>query len=343
MVVLRRHREEGLLVFADDGMMCVSLFYSLDIFCPRFVPFFCFFPGKKTSFFTHIMSATTVATSFVTSSSSSSSSSTSRRRSTFFKRRSDAIIHLRRRTSASSTCSTSSNSSISSSSRFSIIQTERRGREISVVASASSSSSSPMSGGDDNNARSSKIGPTAAEPSAMDAQTFNELVSLGTWEKIVPECKRLAMIGKITDGVLGQAYLVLTACKKQGEDENVLKTLENIIQLLTQTLLQMEADSPSKRALDEMMTLNPDEVFNGKEVCREIIERTGAGVDDVVLELQKFLQNCELQDAAFERDLALATETDNREEFDRLTGLVTAKLEAKRRTLAILGYMGISE
>jgi len=200
-----------------------------------------------------------------------------------------------------------------------------------------------MSGGDDNNARSSKIGPTAAEPSAMDAQTFNELVSLGTWEKIVPECKRLAMIGKITDGVLGQAYLVLTACKKQGEDENVLKTLENIIQLLTQTLLQMEADSPSKRALDEMMTLNPDEVFNGKEVCREIIERTGAGVDDVVLELQKFLQNCELQDAAFERDLALATETDNREEFDRLTGLVTAKLEAKRRTLAILGYMGISE
>jgi hypothetical protein len=285
-----------------------------------------------------------VATTFVTS---SSSSSTSRRRSTFFKRRSDdAIIHLlRRRTSASSTCSTSSNSSISSSSRFSIIQTERRGREISVVASASSSSSSssPMSGGDDNNARSSKIGPTAAEPSAMDAQTFNELVSLGTWEKIVPECKRLAMIGKITDGVLGQAYLVLTACKKQGEDENVLKTLENIIQLLTQTLLQMEADSPSKRALDEMMTLNPDEVFNGKEVCREIIERTGAGVDDVVLELQKFLQNCELQDAAFERDLALATETDNREEFDRLTGLVTAKLEAKRRTLAILGYMGISE
>jgi len=202
-----------------------------------------------------------------------------------------------------------------------------------------------MSGGgdDNNNARSSKIGPTAAEPSAMDAQTFNELVSLGTWEKIVPECKRLAMIGKITDGVLGQAYLVLTACKKQGEDENVLKTLENIIQLLTQTLLQMEADSPSKRALDEMMTLNPDEVFNGKEVCREIIERTGAGVDDVVLELQKFLQNCELQDAAFERDLALATETDNREEFDRLTGLVTAKLEAKRRTLAILGYMGISE
>ena len=196
---------------------------------------------------------------------------------------------------------------------------------------------------DDGSNKSNKIGPTAAEPTAMDAETFNQLVSLGTWDKIVPECKRLALIGKITNGVLGQAYVVLTACKNQGEDENVLKTLENIIQLLTQTLLQMEADSPSKRALDEMMTLNPDEVFNGKEVCREIIERTGASVDDVVLELQKFLQNCESQDAAFERDLALATETDNREEFDRLTGLVTAKLEAKRRTLAILGYMGISE
>ncbi|CAL6293393.1 unnamed protein product [Bathycoccus prasinos] len=159
----------------------------------------------------------------------------------------------------------------------------------------------------------------------MDAETFNQLVSLGTWDKIVPECKRLALNGKITNGVLGQAYVVLTACKNQGEDENVLKTLENIIQLLTQTLLQLEADSPSKRALDEMMTLNPDET-----------------VDDVVLELQKFLKNCELQDAAFERDLALATETDNREEFDRLTGLVTAKLEAKRRTLAILGYLEIS-
>ena len=188
-----------------------------------------------------------------------------------------------------------------------------------------------------------KIGPTAAEPTAVDAQTFNELVALGAWDKIVLECKRLATIGKITDGVLGQAYIVLTACKEQGEDENVLKTLENIIQLLTQTLLQLEADSPARRALDEMMTLNPDEVFNGRLACQEIIERNGSNVDDVVLELQQFLQNCELQDAAFERDLALATETDNREEFDRLTALVTAKLEAKRRTLALLGYMGISE
>jgi len=195
---------------------------------------------------------------------------------------------------------------------------------------------------DDGNNKSNKIGPTAAEPTAMDAETFNQLVSLGTWDKIVPECKRLALIGKITNGVLGQAYVVLTACKNQGEDENVLKTLENIIQLLTQTLLQLEADSPSKRALDEMMTLNPDETFDGKAACREILEKLDASVDDVVLELQKFLKNCELQDAAFERDLALATETDNREEFDRLTGLVAAKLEAKRRTLAILGYLEIS-
>ena len=59
----------------------------------------------------------------------------------------------------------------------------------------------------------------------MDAETFNQLVSLGTWDKIVPECKRLALIGKITNGVLGQSYVVLTACKNQGEDENVLKTL----------------------------------------------------------------------------------------------------------------------
>jgi hypothetical protein len=121
---------------------------------------------------------------------------------------------------------------------------------------------------DDGNNKSNKIGPTAAEPTAMDAETFNQLVSLGTWDKIVPECKRLALIGKITNGVLGQAYVVLTACKNQGEDENVLKTLENIIQLLTQTLLQLEADSPSKRALDEMMTLNPDETFDGKAACR---------------------------------------------------------------------------
>jgi hypothetical protein len=126
---------------------------------------------------------------------------------------------------------------------------------------------------DDGNNKSNKIGPTAAEPTAMDAETFNQLVSLGTWDKIVPECKRLALIGKITNGVLGQAYVVLTACKNQGEDENVLKTLENIIQLLTQTLLQLEADSPSKRALDEMMTLNPDETFDGKAACREIVER----------------------------------------------------------------------
>jgi hypothetical protein len=60
---------------------------------------------------------------------------------------------------------------------------------------------------DDGNNKSNKIGPTAAEPTAMDAETFNQLVSLGTWDKIVPECTRLALIGKITDGVLGQAYV----------------------------------------------------------------------------------------------------------------------------------------
>ena len=131
----------------------------------------------------------------------------------------------------------------------------------------------------------------------MDAETFNQLVSLGTWDKIVPECKRLALIGKVTDGVLGQAYVVLTACKNQGEDENVLKTLENIIQLLTQTLLQLEADSPSKRALDEMMTLNPDEVFDGKPACREIAERLDASVDDVRIGPRPY------RDAAPEEDL----------------------------------------
>ena len=223
----------------------------------------------------------------------------------------------------------------SSRERRRTLRTRRRKRTAATKAAADDVD-------DDGNNKSNKIGPTAAEATAMDAETFNQLVSLGTWDKIVPECKRLALIGKITNGVLGQAYVVLTACKNQGEDENVLKTLENIIQLLTQTLLQLEADSPSKRALDEMMTLNPDETFDGKAACREITERLDASVDDVVLELQKFLKNCELQDAAFERDLALATETDNREEFDRLTGLVAAKLEAKRRTLAILGYLEIS-
>ena len=71
--------------------------------------------------------------------------------------------------------------------------------------------------GDDGNNKSNKIGPTAAEPTAMDAETFNQLVSLGTWDKIVTECTRLALTGKITDGVLGQAYLVLTACKTRAK------------------------------------------------------------------------------------------------------------------------------
>ena len=186
-----------------------------------------------------------------------------------------------------------------------------------------------------------KIGPTTAEPTAVDAQTFNELVALGAWDKIVPECKRLATIGKITDGVLGwQAYNVLTACKEQGEDENVLKTLENIIQLLTQTLLQLEADSPARRALDEMMTLNPDKcstvASRAKKSSKETA-RTSTTSSWSCNSSYKKIASC---NAAFERDLALATDTDNREEFDRLTALVTAKLEAKRRTLALLRVHG---
>ena len=190
----------------------------------------------------------------------------------------------------------------------------------------------------ENDSDAMMIGPTASEPTKADVKAFNELVSLGTWQSIVPECKRMAKEGSITKGVLGQAYIVLSQCKKQKEDEQVIRTLENMIQLLTQTLLTMKA-TPEKMALDELMAMNPDFVFNGKEECANVLASTGASVDDVVIELQQFLKNCELQDAAFERDIAMATETDNKTEFERLTALVTAKMEAKRRTLAVLSWL----
>ena len=62
--------------------------------------------------------------------------------------------------------------------------------------------------------------------------------------------------GILTPGVLGAAYSVFDKCKTSGEDPNVLKTLENVILLLTQTMQQLEA-SPAVRLIDELMTMDP--------------------------------------------------------------------------------------
>ena len=91
---------------------------------------------------------------------------------------------------------------------------------------------------------------TIRETTEADFALFNDVVGGEDWN-LVQEKVRAAADGRLTPGVLGAAYSVYEKCKDLGENQPVLKTLENVILLITQTLQQLGA-TPAVRLIDEL-------------------------------------------------------------------------------------------
>ena len=91
------------------------------------------------------------------------------------------------------------------------------------------------------------------EPTDEDFVLFNSMLASGDIPKAIRDA---AVEGKLTPATLGAAYVVFDKCKSLEEDAPVLKTLESVITLITQTLQQLNA-TPAVRLIDELMTIDP--------------------------------------------------------------------------------------
>ena len=132
------------------------------------------------------------------------------------------------------------------------------------------------------------------------------------------------MSGRLTPGVLGAAYSVYEKCKEIAEALEVLKTLENVILLLTQTLQQLDA-TPAVRLVDgEPMTIDP--FVEGARVKAAVDDAYAKGTvapDDLKGSLQMMLDGMAEQDEAWEKHVAQASQTSSKEEFEQLLAHAT--------------------
>ena len=158
------------------------------------------------------------------------------------------------------------------------------------------------------------------EPGPDDFVTFNSIVGAGAWDVVQAQVREAAVDGKLTAGVLGAAYSVYEKCKEIEEKPEVLKTLENVILLLTQTLQQLDA-TPAVRLIDELMTYDP---FADGDKVRAVVDDAIAGgdvkPDDIKGSLQMMLDGMAEQDEAWEKHVAQASQTSSKEEFEQLLG-----------------------
>ena len=145
------------------------------------------------------------------------------------------------------------------------------------------------------------------------------------------QVREAAVDGKLTPGVLGAAYSVYEKCKEIEEKPEVLKTLENVILLLTQTLQQLDA-TPAVRLIDELMTYDP---FADGDKVRAVVDDAIAGgdvkPDDIKGSLQMMLDGMAEQDEAWEKHVAQASQTSSKEEFEQLLAHASGRMEAQRR------------
>lgn len=120
-------------------------------------------------------------------------------------------------------------------------------------------------------------------------------------------------------------------CKIGGENEAVLKTLENVIVLLTQTLQQLNA-TPAVRLVDALMVYDPtaqgDEV---RETMKKAFESGDVNADELEASLTMMIDSMSEQDEAWEAHVAQAVETTSKEEFEQLVAHANGRMEAKRR------------
>ena len=136
------------------------------------------------------------------------------------------------------------------------------------------------------------------------------------------------MDGRLTPGVLGAAYSVYEKCKDLGENQPVLKTLENVILLITQTLQQLDA-TPAVRLIDELMTMDP--VADAEAVRDRIQSAKEVTKGELAASLGMLLDGMSEQDEAFDAQVTKAAETEDPAEFQRILEHANGRMEAKRR------------
>lgn len=169
------------------------------------------------------------------------------------------------------------------------------------------------------------------EPQPDDFVTFNAIVGGGDWSVVQAQVREAAVSGRLTPGVLGAAYSVYEKCKETAEAPEVLKTLENVILLLTQTLQQLDA-TPAVRLIDELMTIDP--FVEGDRVKAAVDDAYAEGSvapDDLKGSLQMMLDGMAEQDEAWEKHVAHASQTSSEEEFEQLLAHASGRMEAQRR------------
>lgn len=169
------------------------------------------------------------------------------------------------------------------------------------------------------------------EPQPDDFVTFNAIVGGGDWSVVQAQVREAAVSGRLTPGVLGAAYSVYEKCKETAEAPEVLKTLENVILLLTQTLQQLDA-TPAVRLIDELMTIDPFvEGDRVKAAVDDAYAKGSVAPDDLKGSLQMMLDGMAEQDEAWEKHVAQASQTSSKEEFEQLLAHANGRMEAQRR------------
>ena len=166
------------------------------------------------------------------------------------------------------------------------------------------------------------------EPTDEDFVLFNSMLASGDIPKAIRDA---AVEGKLTPATLGAAYVVFDKCKSLEEDAPVLKTLESVITLITQTLQQLNA-TPAVRLIDELMTIDP--TAEAEAVRAKIAEAYAAKTvskDDLHASLQMMVEDMASQDEAWEKHVAQAATTTDKEEFEQLIAHANGRMEAKRR------------
>ena len=122
-----------------------------------------------------------------------------------------------------------------------------------------------------------------------------------------------------------------TSARIRARTSNVLKTLENVILLITQTLQQLNA-TPAVRLIDEPMTLDPvAEADAVRERMDAAFDDGRVGKDDLTASLTMMLDGMSEQDEAWEKHAAAASQTTDKEEFEQLLAHANGRMEAKRR------------
>jgi len=176
------------------------------------------------------------------------------------------------------------------------------------------------------------------EPSDEDVKAFNALLSARSWEEIVGNVKREANEGRLTSGTLGAGYAVYSEAKKRGESEQTLMILQNIIQVVTQAVLTLDA-SPAQRVMDELMEFSTTEERRLVDKLEEAYN-DGISTYDVAEILRDFIKNLQVQEMSFDLEVAKAKEAGWAEQLTKLEKLAEERIEAQRRAMNILRLIG---